>query len=260
MMRNEAPEKNCIYMYCVVKDRAGDLYLRGIDNEEVVALDQGDFTIVAHYCRAEPYYSGDDEVVKRWVGEHHGVVEGYWLRYGNVAPFTFNTIIKGGRGIASEDLLVKWLEENHEYIQARLNMVEGSKEYGVQVIMDSKKAAEKLIETDEEIARLREELAGASPGKGFLIKEKINGRLKQLVEKEADNLFRSSYSSIESIVKRICIEKIRKVGRQKVMLLNVNCLANEEQCAELGRFLEKLSRSHYLEVLFTGPWPPYSFM
>lgn len=259
-MRNEVSDKNCIYMYCVVKDRAGDLHLPGIDNEKVVTLDCGNFTIVAHYCRAEPYYSGDDEVVKRWVKEHHGIVEGYWLRYGNVAPFTFNTIIKGDRGIAPEDLLFKWLEENHEYIQGRLNIVEGGKEYGVQVIMDSKKAAEKLVDTDEEIARLREELAVATPGKGFLIKEKINVRLKRLVEKEADNVFRSSYSSIEKIVKRICMEKTKKMGRQKVMLLNVNCLANEEQCAELGRFLEMLSRNPHLEVIFTGPWPPYSFM
>ncbi|MFZ5652203.1 MAG: GvpL/GvpF family gas vesicle protein [Bacillota bacterium] len=88
----------------------------------------------------------------------------------------------------------------------------------------------------------------------------MHARLKRLVEKEADNVFRSSYSSIEKIVKRVCMEKIKKVDRQKVMLLNVNCLANEEQCAELGWFLERINENPHLEAIFSGPWPPYSFM
>ncbi|MFZ5647372.1 MAG: GvpL/GvpF family gas vesicle protein [Bacillota bacterium] len=259
-MNSDLEEKNCRYMYCVVKGNAEELGLRGIDNENVFTLSYGEVTVVTHRCMAEPYYSGDDEVVKGWVKDHHRIVEEYWLKYGNVVPFTFNTIIKGDGGVAPEELLFKWLVENYEYIQGRLTLVEGCKEYGVQIIMDSKKAAEMMVDSDEEIVRLREELDSATPGKGFLIKEKINARLKRLVEKEADNVFRSSYSSIEKIVKRVCMEKIKKVDRQKVMLLNVNCLANEEQCAELGWFLERINGNPHLEVIFSGPWPPYSFM
>lgn len=257
---NDLTGNDGMYMYCVVEGAAEDLYLTGINEEKVIPLVYREITAVAHRCKLNPYCSGEDEVVKGWVKDHHRVVEEYWMRYGNVMPFTFNTIIKSAESEAPEDLLLKWLEDNYRYIQGKLRFVEGCGEYGVQVVMDTKKAAEKLMDSNEEIELLREELSKSTKGKGFLIKEKINARLKALIEAEADKVFGECHSSIVGMVKKVSVEKTRKQERNKILLLNLNCLADENQCARLGMFLDRVNGVPYLEVIFSGPWPPYSFM
>ncbi|MFZ5645045.1 MAG: GvpL/GvpF family gas vesicle protein [Bacillota bacterium] len=258
-MISDISEKSGRYLYCVINGEVDGLGLLGIDSEKVYTLSFKGLTVVVHNCDPQPYYSGDNDMVAAWVEAHHKVVEGYWLKYGNVVPFTFNTIIKSD-DCPPEELLFKWLEDNCHYILGKLRIIEGCKEYGVQVVMDSKKAAEALADSNSEIVGLRKELARSPAGKAFLIKEKINSRLKKLVEEEADRLFRESYSSIERSVERVQVEKIKKMDRSRIMLLNVSCLADERQCGVLGAVLERINCIPFLEVIFSGPWPAYSFM
>jgi len=187
-MKSDLPAKGGRYLYCVIKGEAEDLNLSGIDNQVVSTLVYKGLTVVAHRCEPEPYFSKDSEVVTKWLAQQHKIVEEYWLRYNDVMPFTFNTIIKSDAGGAPEDLLFRWLEDNYGYIQNKLSSIEGRKEYGVQVIMDSKKAAEVLVNSDEEVVRLKVDLDRSAAGKAFLIKEKINTRLKVLIAAEADNM------------------------------------------------------------------------
>jgi len=233
----------------------------GMEGNEVYTIPYGGFCAVVHSCPAEPYQSGDEETVKKWVGTHQGVLDEAKKALGTVIPMGFDTILQSKDDAVSPDQVVKdWLKGDSERFQAVMERIKGRDEYGVQIFYTPALVVKQISDENQEIRKLREEIASKSPGMAYLYKQKVEREVKAEIEGLAGEWFRNFYRRIKDHCDDIVVEKTKKADRNRVMLLNLSCLVAREKVSNLGEGLEKINNTEGFSVHFSGPWPPYSFV
>jgi len=233
----------------------------GIEGNDVFTIPHRDFCAIAHSCPAEPYQSGDEETVKKWVKTHQDVLDEAKKVLGTVIPMGFDSILQSKDDAVSPDQVVKdWLKEDSERLQAIMEKIKGRDEYGVQIFYAPGTIAKQISEESQEIRKIKEEMAGKSPGTAYLYKQKVERAVKAEIERLANDWFKDFYARVKRHCDDIVVEKTRKVDRNKVMLLNLSCLVAGERVDNLGEELEKINNIEGFSVHFSGPWPPYSFV
>ena len=250
------------YIYGVAAStKAVSLGPIGIGGNEVHTIPYRGFCAIVHDCPAEPYQSSNEETVKEWVRTHQGVLDEAQKELGTIIPMGFDTILQSKDDAVSPDQVVKdWLKEDSERLQFVMEKIEGRDEYGVQISYAHRVIAKQISEENQEIRKIREEMAAKSPGASYLYKQKVERTVKAEIEKLANNWFKDFYASVKRHCDDIVVEKTKKADRSKVMLLNLSCLVAREKVDYLGKELEKINDIEGFSVHFSGPWPPYSFV
>jgi len=250
------------YIYGVaVGIKAVSLGPIGIKGSEVYIIPCGGFCAVVHSCPAEPYQSGDEETVKKWVRTHQGVLDEANKALGTVIPMGFDTILQSKDEVISPDRVVEdWLKGDHDRFQAVMERIKGRDEYGVQIFYDPRVIAKQISEENQEIRKIREDMASKSQGMAYLYKQKVERAVKAEIERLAGEWFTDFYSRIKGHCEDIVVEKTKKADRNRVMLVNLSCLVAREKVSNLGEELEKINNTEGFSVHFSGPWPPYSFV
>jgi len=250
------------YIYGVAAGaKAVSLGPMGIGGNEVYTIPCGGFCAIVHSCPAEPYQSGDEETVKKWVGTHQGILDEAKKELGTVIPMGFDTILQSKDDAVSPDQVVRdWLKEDSERLQAVMEKIKDRDEYGVQIFYAPHVIAKQISEESQEIRKLREETASKSPGTAYLYKQKVERAVKAEIERLAGEWFRDFYGGIKGHCDDIVVEKTKKANRNRVMLLNLSCLVAREKVSNLGEDLEKINNTEGFSVHFSGPSPPYSFV
>jgi len=245
------------YLYCVAEGNEQTRFGRiGIESNEVYTILSNGLCAVVHNCKAEAYYSKDEEKVKEWIKAHQNVIDKAQERFETVIPLSFDVIIKGKN--ASKEV-ANWLQAEKERLERNLEKVKGKQEFGVQISWDNKVIEKKLSEEKKEIKNLVKEIKKAPRGKAYFIKQKIKKELKGGMEKLADQKFKRFYLEIKKHCHDIKVEKNKRI-EEKQMLMNLSCLTEKNKVQSLGRELDKINKLSGFSVRFTGPWPPYSFI
>jgi hypothetical protein len=233
----------------------------GIDGNEVYTIPYSELCAIVHNCPAGPYQSSDDEVVKTWVRTHQKVIDEAKQRFGNVIPFSFDTILHPKDGFTPADkIVIDWLRENYEQLRTLLTEIEGRDEYGVQVYYEPGVIGKQVSEQSDEIRKIKEEMSGKSPGMAYLSQQRLEKVVKAEMESFADRWFNNFYHRIKRHTDDILVEKVKKTDKDRVMLLNLSCLMTREKANDLGTELEEINNMEGFSVHFSGPWPPYSFV
>jgi hypothetical protein len=250
------------YIYGVaVSEKAIGLGPIGIEGNEVYTIPHGGFCAIVHSCPAEPYQSGDEETVKKWVKTHQSVLDEAKKELGTVIPMGFDTILQSNDDAVSPDQVVRdWLKEDSERLQSVMAKIEGRDEYGVQIFYTPGVIAKQISEENQEIRKIREEMASKSSGTAYLYKQKVEKAVKAEIERLASDWFKDFYGRVKRHCDDIAVEKTRKANGNKVMLLNLSCLVVGERVNNLGEELEKINNTEGFSVHFSGPWPPYGFV
>lgn len=259
---SDAGSAEGLYVYGVVQGDGGiSLGPIGLEGHEVHTISSRDLALVVHRCPAEVYQSADEERVKGWVMAHQRVVDAAWEWFGNVVPMGFDTIF---RGCGPEDVVesaMKWLEDEHDRLQKKLQDLDGMAEYGVQVFWDTETVARTMARESPEIQKLEQEIQSKPRGAAYLHRGKLENALKQEMERLAGNRFQEFHDLIRPHVKALRAEKTKPTQEENTqMLMNLSCLAPRRNNQELGTELEKIEALEGFSVRFTGPWPPYSFV
>lgn len=232
----------------------------GIEDNEVYTIPYKDLCVIVHNCPTEPYKS-DDETVKGWVRAHQNVLDEAKERFGTIIPLGFDTILQPQDDATSPDQVVKdWLKEDYERLRAVMEKIKGKDEYGVQILYEPEVMRKQIAEQNEEIKKIKEEMATKSPGMAYMYKQKLENAVKAEMDKLADEWFKDFYDRIKGHTDDIVVEKTKQMDKNKVMLLNLSCLVTQEKVESLGEELEKIDNMEGFSVRFTGPWPPYSFV
>jgi len=248
------------YLYCIANGSEQITFGNiGIENNEVYTIPYKDLCAVVHNCPPEPYESEDKEKIKSWIVAHEKVVETAWTRFGTVLPLGFDTIIKSDQDRNAEDNIKKWIKDDYENLKQKLDKLRDKAEFGVQVFWNPKIMGKRLTETNEEIAKLSQDIKSKSRGLAYMYKQKLENLLKKQMEVESERYFKDFYEQIKRWVDEIKVEKTKKSDEGKQMLMNLSCLLSKEKSKILGEELEKINNREGLFVRFTGPWPPYSF-
>jgi hypothetical protein len=244
------------YVYCVVPGEVGDWQLRGLDGQPVRAIRGGGLTALVHDCPAEPY-QGDEDRVKAWVLAHSDVVDAAWEHSGAVLPMSFDTIIRPGDGLDADEQVRRWLSSEGGRFRAKLERLRDKVELGVQVLWDPRAVGEVVARSDDEICRLRAEMAGKPKGFAYFYRQKIEQALRRGLEAKAEEDYRGCFRQVTALFPEVHVNKLTKPPDRQ-MIVNLSVLAPRERVAELGAVLAGF-QAEGVEVRFTGPWPPYSF-
>ena len=246
------------YVYCVAAGELGPPPVPGLDSCPVRAVSAAGLTAFLHDCAAAPY-RGDDEKVAAWVVTHGEVVDAVWDKIDPVLPLAFDTIIRPDDGLDGDEQVRRWLAMEKDRFGALLDSLRGKVELGVQVFWISNVVGAAVAEGDEEICRLRAEMAGKPKGMAYFYQQKIERALRRALEIRAEADYRLFFRQIAFLCPEVRLNKVRKAPERQ-MILNVSVLAPREQVAELGDVVAGFQKTAGVEVRFTGPWPPYSFV
>ena len=249
------------YVYGVATGDTAKLGPIGIEGNEVYTIPYKELCAIVHSCPASPYQSDDEEIVKSWVKAHQNVLDEAKERFGTVIPLGLDTILKPKDNVTSPDQVVRdWLREDYDRLRTLTEKIEGRDEYGVQVFYELAVVSRQISEKNQEVSRIKEEMASKSPGMAYIYKQKLEKAVKAEVERLADEWFKDFYSRTKRYCDDIMVEKAKRMERNKVMLLNLSCLVAREKVEKLGEELEKINGLEGFSIRFTGPWPPYSFV
>lgn len=250
------------YLYCVaVGDKKTHLGKIGIEDSEVYTIPYKNLCAVIHDCRAEPYQSEDEALVKQWVLTHQKVVDAAWETFGTIIPIGFDTIIRGNSNVDPDENMRQWLNEEYENLKRKMDKIIGKAEYGVQVFWDSEIMARKITLQNNEVNQINSEIQSKPKGMAYMYRQKLEKILKTEMEREADQSFKELYEKIKPFTHDLKIEKTKKAeDKNQRMLLNLSCLLSKGKSKNLGDELEKIDSKEGFRVRFTGPWPPYSFV
>ncbi len=252
-----------LYLYGIVENTAAITSLRavGIDDQVVSAIPCRDLAAIVHTCPLVPYRSDDESLMKEWILAHQKVLEIVAERCGTVIPFGFDTIIMPDGDRDAGSVLLDWLSGEYDLLQTKMARFRNKKEYGVQVFCSLPTIADGLARADDAIKAMVEELEHSSPGKAYMIRQKIEREEKKGIESELQAIAQKCHETISAVCDEIKVEKPRKTGEaDQRMLLNYSCLVSDNKYSRLGDVLESLEKEEGLIVRFTGPWPVYSFV
>ncbi len=245
------------YVYCVLPGEVGDWTLHGLNERPVRAICAAGLTALTHDCPAAPYV-GDDERVKAWVLAHGDVVDAAWQRMGTVLPMSFDRIILPDAGVGADEQVARWLTTERDGFCATLERLRGKVELGVQLLWDPRVIADVVARDDAEIQTLMGEVAGQSKGAAYFSQQRIERVLRQALAARAEEDYRTCFRQITALFPEACVNELKKLPKRQ-MILNLSLLAPKERVPELGVVLAGF-QGEGVEVRFTGPWPPYSFV
>ena len=245
------------YVYCVLPGEIRDWQLQGLDGKPVRAICAAGMTALVHDCLPEPS-QGDDEKVKSWVLAHSDVVDAAWERSGTVLPLAFDTIIRPGDGLEGDMRVMQWLKSEGFRFRGMMERLKGKVELGVQVIWDQHLVGQSVGQDNDEIRKLRSEMADKPKGMAYFYKQKIEKALHQAIEAKAEEDCRSCYRQVSALFPELRSNTLKKLP-DRLMIVNLSVLVPRERVSELGALVSGF-QADGVEVRFTGPWPPYSFM
>ena len=157
-----------------------------------------------------------------------------------VIPMRFSTTLKGREGV------VALLQRHCPQLQETLDRLEGKVEISVRVILEG--------ETGRSVPAFEfEERAGARNGIEYLRQK------KQIQEEE------HQYSLRAEEVCKVLEQKLRPLIAESQFepggsMFSVYCLVRKDKLEEFEKTFGEIKGSLQEEVLYSGPWPPYSFV
>ena len=254
--------KDGLYLYALAEQgREFPRGITGIDGEPVRVIPCRNMAAIVHACPLEPYTSDDKQVITGWVLAHQRTLE-LMLDAGiPLIPFSFDTIIRPSGEQTSTEVLFAWLSTEYEKFEKTFDRIRNKKEYGIQVFCRASKIRDAVAESDEIIRSLQQEVAASGPGKEFLLRQKMEKRLKTATDEKITGIAAEIMEKI-----RDCCDDIKPGRTQKgtdpdlTMIMNCSCLVSDDDYPKLGEVLESVHDCDGLTVRFTGPWAAYSFV
>ena len=253
------------YVYCIVAvegDADADFETEGVDGERAYLVAADGVGAVVHDC-ASAYDTDDMKQVTEWLLSHQRVIDEAGEAFGTPLPFRFDTIIKG-----SDEAVAEWLRESRDDLAGHLDDLAGCWEYRIVIAETDEPDADALAADDERLAELRERIEESGEGTAFLLEKQYDQRLAELRRARADDLGSELRERLDPLVR-----EMRSLDHPNVPLpgagsadddadpvVRVSVLARGDDEEAIGDRLDEIAARPGIEVRFTGPWPPYSYV
>ena len=254
-----------IYLYGFVarETSAPPASLRGIAGRPVALMDMGNVQAVVSRVPADVF--AESRIEERlhdleWVGEQgalHERVVTWFVDHGGVLPVRLLTLYSGTEALGSS------LADQGAALSARLTALRDLREWDLKISFDARSLGEHLGEVSEEIAGLEQELAGAAPGRRYLLERKRDARVAEETTRTARRLALEVHDQLSSLAHDARRLPLPNVKAELPVVLNAAYLVARPREGELARSaaeaVERVGRVG-LQVQLTGPWAPYRFL
>jgi len=172
------------------------------------------------------------------------------MRYQTVIPMSFGTVFK------TRDDIVELLRGAHGAFQDVLAKMENKVEFGLKVLWDRDAMIRHLEHDDEDIRRLKSEIA-TQKGSTYFARVQygrlVDGALQSRSEQYVSEIFET--------LRDACVASRANKPIGDKMIMNAAFLVEREREAAFDARVKTLGATYdTLTFRYTGPWPPYNFV
>ena len=268
-VRGRGAVNELLYLYAVVAageagSAVGDDAPRGIDDGSIEALIEG---AVAGIAGRVPAVEFDEAPLNanlarmEWLApraEAHQRVNAHVAeRSAASLPLSFGTVFR------SEDSLRRSLRERADELSQRLAAVRGCSEWVVTVRRDAPRAEAAAEQQDAELARAKEEMAAASPGRRYLLERRLTELRRRAVRRQDAEVARQVAETAAHAARRIHAEPLAAPSEAAApVVARLSALVERGAEAQFAGAIEALAeqwRERGYAIERTGPWPVYRF-
>jgi Gas vesicle synthesis protein GvpL/GvpF len=188
------------------------------------------------------------------IGYEHQRVMAELMRGGTIVPLRAFTLFK------SHASLRHHLEENREQFEKILERIDGKQEWTLRIEFDPERWRDALSKRVASLAAIENEIAGAAPGKAFLLKKKLDDERKKASREAEQQVAAEIEQEVVETLKSEVVAESRE--RRDGAFPQINVLLDRDEEARLQELRENLARRYGGEgvtLALTGPWPPYTF-
>lgn len=244
-----------------VDGAATDLSVTGVDGRDPYVVTAGGVGAVVQPCESL-YDSEDVATVKRWLLQHQTVIDEVGELFGTPIPFRFDTVLKG-----DDDAVRDWLTEEADTFRGLLDRFAGQWEYRIEITWAEGPLRDRAAAGDDDLHELQERRDEASEGTAFLVEKQYETRLRELVRGQRSRELRGLVADLEELA-----DELEEVDRPSTALVDeqapaadeqrtmLTALVDEPRVSAVGDRLDEAASLAGVEIRFTGPWPPYSFV
>jgi hypothetical protein len=172
------------------------------------------------------------------------------MRYQTVIPMSFGTVFK------TRDDIIELLRGAHGAFQDVLTKMENKVEFGLKVLWDRDAMIRQLEHDDEDIRRLKSEIA-TQKGSTYFARVQYG----RLVDGAIQNRSEQYVGEIFDALRDVCVASRTNKPIGEKMIMNAAFLVEREREAAFDARVKALgARYEALTFRYTGPWPPYNFV
>jgi hypothetical protein len=172
------------------------------------------------------------------------------MRDHTVIPMSFGTIFK-----TREDAL-ELLRSAHDAFDDVLSKMQNKLEFGLKVLWDRDAVISEIEEADEDIRRLRNEIA-SQKGSTYFARMQYGRMLEAALQGRSE---RYVSGILEELRAAAVAARINKPIGDK-MILNGAFLVSRDSEGAFDQSIKQVAAQHEkLTFKYTGPWPPYNFV
>ncbi|WP_320774628.1 GvpL/GvpF family gas vesicle protein [Streptomyces sp. CRN 30] len=270
-------DRTALYVYALVRYEEGAADgTTGLDGRPLRLLRVPGTEVAALVHEGSPTpFQGDDDRVRRWVGEQNEAVTTVWERTGSLLPMTFNVLVAdespeteshtdgtpvgaadGGTGQSAEERLTRWVGERAAEIGEHLDALSGRCELRVEITVDRTAVVGREPDTGEADARFE----GRSAGMRRLLAKRREQQARNAAGQLADVLHAEARRALLSVAEDFRDRGLGRTGPDETGVLSAALLVRNEDIDAVGSVLSALrEREPATRIRFLGPWPPYSF-
>jgi hypothetical protein len=172
------------------------------------------------------------------------------MKYQTVIPMSFGTIFK------TRDDIVELLRGAHGAFQDVLSKMENKVEFGLKVLWDRDAMIRHLEHDDEDIRRLKSEIA-TQKGSTYFARVQYG----RLVEGALQSRSEQYVSEIFEALRNVCVASRANKPIGDKMIMNAAFLVERDREGAFDARVKRLGAAYdTLTFRYTGPWPPYNFV
>jgi Gas vesicle synthesis protein GvpL/GvpF len=235
------------YVYCVIRsNKSLQFGLSTIAGEVggVHTVNYKDLAAVVSDVPVGPLDSTRENVLA------HEHVNETVMKDHTVIPMSFGTIFK------TRDDALELLRSAHDAFDDVLSKMQNKLEFGLKVLWDRDAVITGIEEEDEDIRRLRNEIA-SQKGSTYFARMQY-GRLVEAALQSRSERYVSGI--LEELRAAAVAARINKPIGDK-MILNGAFLVSRDSEAAFDQAIKQVASQHEkLTFKYTGPWPPYNFV
>jgi Gas vesicle synthesis protein GvpL/GvpF len=167
-----------------------------------------------------------------------------------VLPMSFGTVFK------TRDDIVEFLRSAYEAFADVLNKMENKLEFGLKVLWDRDAVVQELEHDDEDIRRLKSEIA-SQKGSTYFARMQYGRLVDAALQARSERYVAEIFDGLRDVA--VAARSNKPIGDR--MILNAAFLVSRpEEPAFDARVKALGARYDKLTFKYTGPWPPYNFV
>jgi hypothetical protein len=235
------------YVYCIVRSTTpltfGPIGIGG-EPADVYTVNWRDLAAVI--SDSPP---GVQDPTRENVLAHQRVNETVMMEH-TVLPMSFGTVFK------TRDDIVEFLRSAHEAFADVLNKMENKLEFGLKVLWDRDAVVQELEQDDEDIRRLKSEIA-SQKGSTYFARMQYGRLVDASLQARSERYVAEIFDGLRDVA--VAARSNKPIGDR--MILNAAFLVSRpEEPAFDARVKALGARYDKLTFKYTGPWPPYNFV